>query len=770
MARKLLLVLLVLSVIGLGAGAAAAQTSSITYTQTVNQATPTVTATSSLNPSTYTQSVTFTATVPTDATGTITFTSDGTAIGTSPISSGSAAISTAALLAGTHSVVAEYSGDSNYLSANSSPISQVVNKATPGVGGVPAVTIASSLNPSVFGQSVTFTATVPSDATGTVTFMDGAATLGTGTVSSGTATFTTSALTGGTHSITAVYGGDSNYNTATSSALSQVVNVQAITVNLASSANPGFAQEPITFTATVPAGATGTVTFADGGTTLGTSPVSSGVATYTTSTLAVGSHSITAQYSGDTNYGAATSSTLTETVNKTATISELTIAPALSEPVGTKMTFSALVDTYGDTPTGTVTFADGTNTLGTGTVSSVTTTNELLDSNKFTASVWTPEDSSNSYAPTLSTPSGVVGPNGVAPAAIQIAYPDTSAGGQGGADYSGLVQTVNTTALAGLKGTFSIWLESPSSPATVTLYMTDTASGTAVGTQTCSVGSTWTRCSVTGTFPAASTGATVSIRNWGATAETVDAWGAQLEQASAPGPYVQTTSAARKGTGGVATFSTGTLLAGTYKVTAAYSGDSNYLGATSANQTLTMTQATPSVALTSSANPSTYGQSVTFTATVTGPTTTPTGTVTFKDGTTTLGTGTLNSSGVATFTTAALTGGTHSITAVYGGDSNFGPATSTALTQTVNVAAATINVSSTPNPSVYDQQVTFSLSVAGVTGGLTPTGTVTITDANGTTVGQVTLNSNGDGTITSSSLTAGSHTLTITYSGDSNYK
>ncbi len=70
----------------------------------------------------------------------------------------------------------------------------------------------SSPNPSVFGQSVTFTATVSSAAdtapTGTVTFSDGATSLGTGTLASGQATFTTSSLAIGSHSITGQYGGD----------------------------------------------------------------------------------------------------------------------------------------------------------------------------------------------------------------------------------------------------------------------------------------------------------------------------------------------------------------------------------------------------------------------------------------------------------------------------------------------------------------------------------------------------------------------------------
>ncbi len=97
-------------------------------------------------------------------------------------------------------------------------VSQVVNKASS------TVTLASSPNPSTFGASVTLTATVTSGATGTVTFDDGATSLGTGTISSGVATLTISSLAVGTHSITAQYGGDTNYNAAVSTPVSQVVN------------------------------------------------------------------------------------------------------------------------------------------------------------------------------------------------------------------------------------------------------------------------------------------------------------------------------------------------------------------------------------------------------------------------------------------------------------------------------------------------------------------------------------------------------------------
>jgi hypothetical protein len=109
--------------------------------------------------------------------------------------------------------------------------------------------------------------------------------------------------------------------------------------------------------------------------------------------------------------------------------------------------------------------------------------------------------------------------------------------------------------------------------------------------------------------------------------------------------------------------------------------------------------ASTTTALTSSAATITAGGSVTFTATITGAsgsTGTPTGTVTFLDGTTTLGTGTLSASGVATYSTTTLSTGAHSITAQYGGDSNFAASTSAAVTVTVQAVPASFTVSASP--------------------------------------------------------------------------
>jgi subtilisin-like proprotein convertase family protein len=143
------------------------------------------------------------------------------------------------------------------------------------------------------------------------------------------------------------------------------------------------------------------------------------------------------------------------------------------------------------------------------------------------------------------------------------------------------------------------------------------------------------------------------------------------------------------------------------------------------------TAAPTTTALTSSPNPSTFGQPVTFTATVTsGGSPVTAGTVNFTEGSTTLAsTVTVNASGQAIFTTSTLTVGTHPITATYNGTTAFQTSTSPTLNHTVR-AVTTTALASTPNPSTFGQPVTFTASVTG--GGSTVTaGTVTFRDGAG---------------------------------------
>ena len=179
--------------------------------------------------------------------------------------------------------------------------------------------LTSSLNPANFGQSVTFMATVTGadDITGTVEFFYGGTSLGSPvTLAAGMASLTTSTLPVGTDSITAIYSGDT-YNAASySPVLNETItgSASASTTALATSVNPVIVGHPVTFTATVTGSSpTGTIKFMDGGASLG-SPVTlaAGVATLTTSTLAPGTHFITAVYSGDSANPTSTSGVLSE--------------------------------------------------------------------------------------------------------------------------------------------------------------------------------------------------------------------------------------------------------------------------------------------------------------------------------------------------------------------------------------------------------------------------------------------------------------------------
>ena len=172
--------------------------------------------------------------------------------------------------------------------------------------------------------------------------------------------------------------------------------------------------------------------------------------------------------------------------------------------------------------------------------------------------------------------------------------------------------------------------------------------------------------------------------------------------------------------------------------------------------------------LASSSDPSTLGQAVTFTATVAGGVVTPTGSITFSDGSTVLATiGLSSGSNVATFTTAALAVGSHTISASYGGDVNY-TGSSSSLVQSVDRAPTTTSVSSSANPSTLGQAVTFTATVAAQVLGTMPTGTVTFMDG-ATPLGTVTLSGSGSAGLTTSALAVGDHSITAVYNSDGNF-
>ena len=338
---------------------------STAISQVVGKGASGLTLASAPNPSNFGSNVTFTATLASTATGNVTFFDGGTSLGVVVATSGTASFSTTALTAGQHSITAVYAGDANFNGLTSNTVLQQVNK-----NGAVSPVLTGSPNPATYGTTVVFTATMPSNATGTVTFLDNGASIGTGTLTAGVATFSISTLTAGPtpHPITASYAGDANYAASVSNLVSETINKQTgETITLATSLTPAAFSTPVTFTATVPNGATGTVTFYDNGVSIGTGTVTAGVATYTTSTLSVGTHPISATYGGDTNYSSVSTTTATN-VSQVISLGTATVAisgaPNPSTYGGSVLMTIIVTGQNGVIPTGSVTLMDGTTALG----------------------------------------------------------------------------------------------------------------------------------------------------------------------------------------------------------------------------------------------------------------------------------------------------------------------------------------------------------------------------------------------------------------------
>ena len=344
------------------------------FIQFVSQATTTLGLNSTVNPSVTGQVTTFIASLSVSApgagvaVGSVVFYDGGSPIGAAPLNVGGNATLTASNLGvGSHSITAVFAGNASFTGATSPPISQTVNAAT-------TTTLAASNSPTVYGQSVALWATVSAAApgmgapTGSVTFFEGSAPLGTVNLNgSGTASLTLPLLAVGGHSITAVYAGISAFSGSTSSLATHTVNKAGTAAALSSTVLAPVAGQSVTFIFTAPAAApgagqpTGSVTFTDGSTPLGTVPMSAGVATFTTSGLAVGSHGVLASYSGDGNFNAGAAPVVNLSVAQEATNTTLS-APVSSSVYGQWVTYTATVSAVapgGVIPAGTVQFFDG---------------------------------------------------------------------------------------------------------------------------------------------------------------------------------------------------------------------------------------------------------------------------------------------------------------------------------------------------------------------------------------------------------------------------
>lgn len=629
--------------------------------------------------------------------GSVTFLDGTVSLGTFSLSSGSVTLPTSALAVGNHSITVSYGGDGNFSMATSAAATFSVQQASTSV----ALTVAPI--PSTFGANVSLQASVTAIAPGagtpdgTVTFFDGTASLGTATLASGSGSIVVTTLAVGSHSLTATYAGSTDFISATSGATIETVNKATPAVLLTfSPASPVYGQT-INFTATVSGpGATpsGSVTLSDGSTVLGTVILANGVAGFTSSSLAPGAHSLTADYGGDGNFVPATSSATAVTVQQASTATTLTASPQPSS-FGGAVTLTAVVAPVSPgagVPSGTVTFYDGTISLGTGSLSAGTATLSLS---------------------TLS----------VGPHSLTASY---------GGDFGFLTSTSPANVQTVNQAQSSVALAA--SPAATVYGQSLTLTATVAGP---------------GATPSGSVTFLDGTTNIGSGALT----------------------------SGVATLQLSNLAVGPHSLTASFSGDANFLPATSAAVPLTVAQAASSAALVVDINPSVAGQKITVQAGVTA--VSPgagiaTGTLTFKDGTNTLGTAQLDSAGTATFSTTAFSVGTHPLTIIYAGDTNFIGSTSPVYSQIVGQAGTTLTLTFDPAAPVFGQPVHYTATVVVTSPGTgVATGSVTFTEgiaATGNTVlGTAHLDATGVVVFTDASLPPGSHTVTATYAGDSNF-
>ena len=639
-------------------------------------------------------------------------------------------------------------------------------------------------NQANYGVQVTLTASV-STGTGTlggnVTFMDGSTSLGQVSVTASgltaTATLKTSSLTVGTHQLTAVYDGDGVHGASASTAVTENI-LETTSTAVTSSEHPSVLGDSVVFTATVtpaPDGGTtpgGTIIFYDGATTLGSQTMSSGAASLTVSSLAVGTHSITAAYSGDTENVASTSPAFSQVVNGTP--STAVVSPSVNPSIVTQsVTFTITVTGESATPTGGVTLKDGTTTLASPTLTAGTasySTSSLAVGTHSITAVYA-GDSSNAGATSLAltqtvnqatttTMAGASANPVTAGKPVNLTATVTGNGGTPGGTVKFYSQgnlvgssTLNVNGVA----TLSISTLAVGSDAITAIYQGDTNdAGSSSAAYSLSV------------VEATSSVNLVSSLNPAIATKTVIFTATVTGNGGIPtGQMIFNDGGTVLGTvalnaSGIASLSTASLSVGQHLITAAYQGDAND-GTASANLTETIQQAAPSIAVSSSLNPSTVGVSVVFNAALSAAVNSPTGSVTFMDGGTAIGNVGLAANGTAAFSTANLALGQHSITAAYSGDSNDAGATSAAFTQTVQENTTTTLISGT-NPSIGGTPVTLTATVAGVSHG-NVTGTVTF--KNGSTVlGTASLNASGVAAFTTTALPVGADSIAAAYGGD----
>jgi hypothetical protein len=645
--------------------------------------------------------------------------------------------------------------------------------------------IASSTSPA-FGSNVDLTATVSNGSAGNVTFLSGATSLGeTAVDGSGVATLSLSSLSGGDHSITATYGGTTGYSTSTSTPVTVAVVPATTTTGLYVDSNdisPGW---PLRLTATIstlgPQVNSGTVTFLSNGSSIGTGIVSGGYAWMNLDTLPLGVNSITAAYAGAPDYVDSVSAPYLVTSMAATTTTTLSVSSA-SPTYGSSATLTATVSAPNSPSiSGLVSFLSNGYSIGSGIVNSSgiatlslstlsggpdSITAEYVGTSSYLSSTSTAVLVTISPEATITT----VTASTTSPLyASAVTLTATVAAGDVAATSGVVTFSSNGTAIrtgsVNSNGVATISLSTlPSGADSITASLGATSNLAASVSNavlvTVAPDPTTTALSASSTSPAFGSNVTFSA--------TVTASGSP----ATGGVVTFSSNGAAIGTGsvnsnGVATISLSTLPGGADSITASYAGTTPFAASSSNTVLVTVAATISTTALTTSSTNTTYGSSVTFSASVTAngsPATS--GVVTFHNGATVLGTGTVNNNGLASITLITLPVGNGSISADYGGTSNFAASLSNVIGITVAAAPTTTALSASSTDSAFGSSVTFTATVdandSAVTGG------VANFLSGGSPIGSGTVNS-GVAAMSLTTLPVGTNSITVSYTGTSNF-
>jgi sugar lactone lactonase YvrE len=580
--------------------------------------------------------------------------------------------------------------------------------------------VTSSLNPAAVGLAVTFVTHIasPNQVTGTVQFYDGTTSIGVPQpvdASSDTAAITTSFSVLESHSITAVYSGD-NLNAASTpnNPLIQIIQ-QATALNIIPTANPAIQFAPLSFSATLTGWTTpptGSITFTEGSTPLGSAPLNSnGAASFQVPPLAVGKHNITATFAGDAN-DFTSQYNFVQTVNLAPSSTTLDTSSAVAK-FSTPITFTATVTgVNASTPTGDVDFRDGTTVLVTSPLNALgvaTYVNSTLTAGTHTITAAYQGDSD--YAASTSTQIITETISQTATATTLSASTTSSISGRpitltanvaatGGSVPTGTVDFMNGNILLG-RGTLNNGIATLTSSdlgvgidSVTAIYNGDsndtTSKSLSIEITVLQAPTTTTVSSSQSPLPTlAKVVIFATVSNGGTQSPT--GLVTFLEDSVSIG--VGTLNAS-----GVATISIPALTTGSHTFVASYAGDSLDISSASAPFIELVQQRTTTDVLTTSATSLTGGQQLTLITVVrptdASPSTGPTGNVTFMSGSTTLATSPVDATGVATVT-VLLSGNSATISSSYGGDANYS-ASSSSPTQVSIGAAPDFSIQATP--------------------------------------------------------------------------